>query len=139
MIRQIGYFSTARGEQDATSVHNILVAARRDNLRDSITGLLVAGGGRYLQVIEGPPHLVEALYARIQADRRHLAVATFLRRNIATRNFGSWSMAIRRQTADAEANSFVDVLNALTAEIADTDLKRQICYFAHATMMGKAA
>ena len=139
MIRQIGYFSTATGTQDATSVHNILVAARKENLRDSITGLLVAGGGRYLQVVEGPPDLAEALYARIQADRRHLAVATFLSRNIDTRNFGSWSMAFRRQTAHAEASSFVDVLNALTAEIAETELKRQICFFARATMMGKAA
>lgn len=138
-MRQIGYFSTATGSQDAKSVHHILVAARRDNNRDSITGLLVAGGGRYLQVIEGPRDSVEALYARIQADRRHIAVATFLNRTIDVRIFGGWSMAFRRQTADAEANSFVDVLNALTAGIADTGLKRQIRYFAHATMIERAA
>lgn len=59
---QIGYFSSATGSQDATVVHGILVAARRANRRDLITGLLVAGGGRYLQVIEGPNSAVRALY-----------------------------------------------------------------------------
>lgn len=138
-MRQIGYFSTATETQDARSVHNILVGARKHNLRASITGLLVAGGGRYLQVIEGPGASVEALYARIQTDRRHLAVATFLRRDIDLRNFGSWSMAFRRPTEGAEVNSFVHVLERLMANTADTELKRQIRYFARATMMGQAA
>lgn len=92
-----------------------------------------------MQVIEGPQDLVDSLYARIQADRRHLAVATFLSREIDTRDFGSWSMAFRRQTAAAEANSFVNILEALTAGIADTELKRQIHYFVHAAMMDQAA
>lgn len=131
---QIGYFSTATDAQDATAVHEILLRARKANRRDLITGLLVAGGGRYLQVIEGPPASVEALYDRILVDPRHVAVASFLTRQIAARTFGSWSMAYRRQTAAGELNSFVDVLTELTREIPDTSLKQQIRYFA-GTMM----
>jgi hypothetical protein len=131
---QIGYFSTAKGLQDATTVHDILLNARKANRRDSITGLLVAGGGRYLQIIEGPQAAVEALYSRIVEDSRHVAVAAFSTRYIDTRSFGSWSMAFRKHTSMGQPNSFNDVLGALTAEIADTQLKHQIRHFA-STMM----
>lgn len=134
MMLQIGYFSTARGSLDAKAVHEILLGARKANRRDAITGLLVAGGGRYLQVIEGPQASVKALYARILEDDRHLAIAAFLDRKISRRAFGSWSMAYRRQTAVGVPNSFVHVLGALTAEIGDTELKHQIRYFARAAM-----
>jgi hypothetical protein len=139
MMRQIGYFSTASGTQDARTVHNILVAARQDNLRDGITGLLVAGGGRYLQVIEGPHVRVEALYERIRADSRHFAVATFLDRDVEARNFGSWSMAFCRPAADIHYDSFEDLLEALLRDTADRSLSHQIRYFARATMIKKAA
>lgn len=131
---QIGYFSTARGIQDATVVHDILLAARKANRREGITGLLVAGNGRYLQVIEGPPPSVEALYGSIVADPRHVAVASFLIRGIASRSFGAWSMAYRRRTSVGELNSFADVLRELTREIPDTSLKQQIRYFAGTLM-----
>jgi hypothetical protein len=139
MMLQLGYFSTAKGAQDAQAVHEILVKARRANCRDNITGLLVAGGGRYLQVIEGPQAAVEILYGKILTDPRHVAVAAFLTRQIAKRSFGSWSMAFRRQTAAGESNSFADVLGALTADISDTDLQYRIRYFAGAMMIAKAA
>jgi hypothetical protein len=53
-ITQIGYFSTAAGPQVPTVVHDILTVARRVNRSMGVTGLLVAGSNRYLQVIEGP-------------------------------------------------------------------------------------
>ena len=131
---QIGYFSASNGPQDASPVHNILVKSRHANRRDSITGLLVAGSGHYLQVIEGPRSAVEALYGRIQEDARHFAVASFSRRRISERSFGSWSMAFRRQTASSEPNSFSYVLGALTRDIPDEGLKQQIRYFVGAMM-----
>ena len=134
MMLQIGYFSASVGAQDANAIHKILLGARKANKRDSITGLLVAGGGRYLQVIEGPQAAVEALYSNIRADLRHRAIATFMNRKITERSFGSWSMAFRWQAAFGEPNSFGHVLGAMTAVIADDGLRNQIRYFARATM-----
>lgn len=136
---QIGYFSAAQGAQDARVVHDILVRARKANHRDAITGLLVAGGGRYLQVIEGPQAQVEALYGRILRDDRHVAIAKFSSRRITERTFGLWSMAFHRHTVSGQPNSFYDVLRALTADIADTQLKHQIHFFAHTTITARAA
>lgn len=135
---QIGYFSTASGPQDEKIVHDILLSARRANRRDSITGLLVAGGGRYLQVIEGPREPVEALYGRIVKDNRHLAVTQFLRRDVADRSFGDWSMAYRRHRV-GQADSFSNILAGLTSEVADTGLKQKIHFFARTMMSDQSS
>lgn len=135
---QIGYFSTASGPQDAGIVHRILVASRQANARNFITGLLVAGGGRYLQVIEGPDAAVETLFRNIEEDDRHMAVASFCLRKIHERSFKSWAMAFRRPTLVGQPNSFLDILEALTSDIPDTGLKYQINYFVQATMMSDA-
>lgn len=135
---QIGYFSTASGPQDAAVVHRILGASRQANARNFITGLLVAGGGHYLQVIEGPDAAVETLFRSIEEDNRHMAVASFCLRKINERSFKSWAMAFRRPTLVSQPNSFIDVLKALTSDIPDSSLKYQINYFVQATMMSDA-
>jgi hypothetical protein len=127
---QIGYFSSAVGPQSGSVVHEILTIGRRNNLRDGITGFLVAAGNRYLQVIEGPDRPMRALYGKIVSDDRHLAVAKFLERHVSERSFGSWSLAFRRPLAVGEHDNFPGLLRALTADVSDSQLKRQIAYFA---------
>lgn len=127
---QIGYFSSAFAPQDAPTVHKILLTARRNNRRDGITGLLVAGGGRYLQVIEGPGAAMETLFEKIRKDERHVGVVPFLNRPVTTRNFGDWSMAFRRDPALGLADNFPSIVQALTADMPDGQLRQQIRYFA---------
>ena len=98
-MRQIAYFSTAAEPQTAELVHGILIGARVFNRRHGISGLLVAGGNRYLQVIEGEDEVLQRLYSSIRRDRRHLAVTTLLNRPIMERSFADWSMAFRREPA----------------------------------------
>lgn len=102
---QIGYFSTAAVPQSAAAVHEVLTTARQNNGRDEITGLLVAGANRYLEVIEAGPR-VRALYAKIVADARHTAVTRFSHRHIRERSFGSWAMAFRRPDVHDDHNVF---------------------------------
>ena len=86
-------FQHRRVPQLAPLIHDILITSRVNNLRDDICGLLVAGGNRYLQVIEGPRRQMEALYANIRADDRHLAVTTLVQRPTTARCFAGWAMA----------------------------------------------
>ncbi len=127
---QIAYFSTAATPQDAVTIHKILTTARRNNERDSITGLLVAGGNRYLQVIEGPTAATEALYQAIRADKRHLAVSTLLCRKVYRRCFDDWAMAFRREPRLDEFDSFPQIVRYLTDQVEDQQLKGQIRFFA---------
>jgi hypothetical protein len=51
-MRQIVYFSTATSRQDAPTIAALMAVSGDFPGGEKITGLLVAGGHRYLQVIE---------------------------------------------------------------------------------------
>ena len=90
---QLIYVSTARAGA-TIDLDQILACSQRNNRRDGITGLLHHRGRRFLQALEGEPALVEAAYTRISADPRHFAMVVLSRREVATREFGEWAMAV---------------------------------------------
>ena len=130
MFRQIAYFSTATSRQFAHVLHPLLVVSRANNLANGITGLLVAGGNRYMQVFEGPPEPTATLWAAIRADQRHCAVASLVDRPTEERSFRNWSMAFRQEERLGEFDSFPQTLHFLTRQIEDIPLRRQIELFA---------
>ncbi|MEO7564300.1 MAG: BLUF domain-containing protein [Sphingomicrobium sp.] len=127
---QIAYFSTASASQDAKTVNSVLISSRCNNRRDEITGLLVAGGNRYLQVIEGPSAAMKRLYATIRCDRRHLALTTLVEQTTHQRCFEGWSMAFRREPALGQFDSFPEIVRYLTEQVEDRRLRGQIRNFA---------
>ncbi|HEY8593371.1 MAG TPA: BLUF domain-containing protein [Sphingomicrobium sp.] len=129
-MRQIAYFSTAAEPQTNQLIHNILITSRINNRRDQITGLLVAGGNRYMQIIEGPRDAVDRLYASIRADRRHLGVSTLLNRIIPKPSFDGWSMAFRSEPRLGEFDRFPDLVHHLTNHVEDGQIRNQIRSFA---------
>jgi Sensors of blue-light using FAD len=93
MLLQLVYASRPFGF-DETTLTNILFDARRCNTRDGITGALICRDDLFLQLLEGPEAKVDAAYARIRADDRHIEVRQLVRRIIAddARMFGAWAM-----------------------------------------------
>ena len=57
MLRLL-YISTARHPHNREEIEVILRISRRNNLAADVTGLLVAGARRFLQVLEGPERSV---------------------------------------------------------------------------------
>ncbi|HEX8402455.1 MAG TPA: BLUF domain-containing protein [Allosphingosinicella sp.] len=90
-MKQLIYASRPFGF-DAAMLAGILSGARRNNPRDDITGALICRHDLYLQLIEGPPAAIDALYARIAADDRHDDVRLLLADEVAERLFPDWSM-----------------------------------------------
>ena len=90
-ITQLIYASQPFGFDDAM-LNGILVAARRNNPRDDITGCLICRQDLYLQLIEGPEAAIDALYAKIVSDDRHLNVETLCRDTVDQRMFPDWAM-----------------------------------------------
>jgi Sensors of blue-light using FAD len=76
----------------------MLVQARRFNAENDITGLLLIGNGRILQLLEGPEAEVRALYERIELDPLHTAVTLLSTATATQREFPDWSMAYVRPT-----------------------------------------
>lgn len=129
-VHQIVYFSTASGRQDAIVTAGIVAVSRDCNLRDKISGLLVAGGHRYLQVIEGPTTKVDALMARIRRDDRHVGVTVLVRRPIERRSFAGWSMAFGAEPQLDEFATFHDLAGEMRTLVVDPRLRAQIDCFA---------
>jgi hypothetical protein len=77
---------------DSAILSAILLDARRCNVRDDITGLLVCRADLYLQLLEGPEAAVDATYRRILADDRHIDLRLLSRQTVETRLFPLWSM-----------------------------------------------
>lgn len=109
---QLVYISSAVG---AVDVGPVLAVSRRNNGRDSITGLLYADGKRFLQALEGPADKVEEAFRRIQDDKRHRAMVVLSRRTVADREFGMWEMAAR--TPDQDGEAFLSRIDSLIARV----------------------
>ena len=128
-MRQIIYFSTAAGRQDATITTGILAVSRVCNFRDQISGLLVAGGHRYLQVIEGPSDAIGSLIERLQADERHVSMTVLVDRRVRKRAFDGWSMAFADEPRLGEFATLRDLSSIMWTMLSDSGLRDQIDCF----------
>lgn len=127
---QLVYISTARAAPDQASLENILTASRRNNARCDVTGLLVAGGRRFLQALEGPDDAVLQTYARIQADPRHFALVRLSCGPIAETGFGDWSMGFEAGAAPGPGDDLNLMVERLVAPLQDRNLRAQFITFA---------
>ena len=95
----IAYASTLKPGGDTTLLDQILTASQRNNDAQDITGCLGIEGRNIIQIIEGPPAAVEALFEVIRADPRHEGIVLLHRQERQERLFPGWRM-VRRPTTD---------------------------------------
>jgi hypothetical protein len=93
MIRLL-YISQAAPGTTEEQVQDILKAAQRNNPAAGLTGVLVRGGGLFMQVLEGPEHAVLRQYVKILDDRRHSDCRILHISPANDRIFEQWSMGV---------------------------------------------
>lgn len=86
------YASAAAASLDDEGIAQVLEVSRRNNARLGVTGMLLHHRGSFFQVLEGPPAVVDALYAKIFGDERHEGVVLLIREVVEQRTFGDWTM-----------------------------------------------
>lgn len=94
------YASRATEPLSDDALRAILEEARERNEARDVTGLLLAVGGSFLQILEGAEADVDAVYARIREDARHTELRLLGREEIEDRGFGGWWMGFARPGAD---------------------------------------
>ncbi|HEY8591843.1 MAG TPA: BLUF domain-containing protein [Sphingomicrobium sp.] len=139
MIQQLVYISTMRSPMIDAQCDEILRVSRRNNARDGITGLLVVGRTRFLQLLEGPPVLVTAAYSRIRRDPRHFAAVVIDGREAEQRACADWTMGCLRGGDAPEHGSLADIVAKLAAPIEDANLRAQFVGFADIQSGARAA
>jgi hypothetical protein len=99
----------------------IVAKSIQNNRVSDITGLLVIGGDRFLQVLEGPAGEVENTLARVSQDSRHTDVTVLAEGPAERRLFRDWNMA-HRQLGPSDAGALSAVgLEAFTPQGLDGD------------------
>jgi hypothetical protein len=75
-------------------VKDILQSSRRNNPALGITGVLVHGGGQFMQILEGPEREVLRLYVKIMEDSRNANCQIIHISPANDRMFKEWSMGV---------------------------------------------
>jgi hypothetical protein len=93
MMKRIKYasrYSKALTEEELQRLGE-QAAAKNEGL--GVTGVLMASGGMFYQIIEGPAEAVDGLFAAIERDERHTDVLVLdIEEGVSTRLFPDWSM-----------------------------------------------
>lgn len=93
MIR-ILYVSQSTHDITEKQVQDILASSRRNNPANGITGVLIHGGGLFMQVLEGPEQSTLRQYVKILDDRRHGDCKIIHIAPVNKRIFQKWSMGV---------------------------------------------
>ena len=93
MIRLL-YCSQAKPDFTKETLDEILLVSRKNNSTAAITGVLVHGGGMFMQVLEGPEQQVLRTYMKILDDKRHTDSRIIHISPVKERLFDNWTMGV---------------------------------------------
>ncbi|WP_119394847.1 BLUF domain-containing protein [Salinibius halmophilus] len=86
------YASRATDQMQTHDIVAILEAAKRNNGKLGVTGMLIFNSAYFLQCLEGPRMAVNHIYQNIAADKRHAQPVLLDYREISERRFHQWTM-----------------------------------------------
>ncbi|WP_416878720.1 BLUF domain-containing protein [Litorimonas sp.] len=102
MLYQLIFTSYATEALTPSVLNEIADLSRQNNLASGITGVMLYHDGSILQVLEGEKNVVEALFAKIEKDPRHIQIMVLLRREAEIREFEGWKMGFKHIDANGE-------------------------------------
>ena len=84
--------ATPKVDLDRAELNALLKECREKNAKAGLTGMLLYQHRSFFQVLEGDRPVVEALYAKISGDKRHVRVTKIILEPIEERTFADWTM-----------------------------------------------
>lgn len=97
-MHRIIYLSWATAPLAQCQLEVLLQVARRRNTQLNVTGIMLYGNERFMQVLEGEEAAVRELYEQIKRDARHHHVIAYADQPVAERAFAEWAMAFQATT-----------------------------------------
>ena len=70
-MKRVRYISRVASSIGAPEINEIIRISQRNNPQRNVTGMLIAFGDLFYQLLEGPQDEIDALYAKIAKDPRH--------------------------------------------------------------------
>ncbi len=91
-VHQLLYRSAAAQPFSDSDLEELVVQARRNNLKNKITGMLIYSSDTFVQMLEGDIDSVLKVFESIEQDPRHHAVTRVGEQDVAEREFADWAM-----------------------------------------------
>jgi hypothetical protein len=70
-MKRVRYISRFSADLEPQDIDLIVATSQQNNPKKNITGMLVASGDLFYQLLEGPKEEIDSLYALISKDPRH--------------------------------------------------------------------
>ncbi len=93
-LRSIAYTSRYVGSDFIGDLRAIKQSSTRNNPSLRLTGVLLAAGDRFVQVLEGPTMSVAHMMRLIRTDSRHEDLEVLYDTTVQTRCFGGWDLQV---------------------------------------------
>lgn len=105
------YLSVANGLMNDDELAALLSKSRVNNQRKQLTGVLLYGNGRFIQLLEGSEDQVKRTFGIIKSDTRHLDITVIASGDIGERCFPEWFMGFKAFRAESYATmeGFLDL------------------------------
>ena len=123
MLKRINYISSFVQEMSDDELEELASQAAKKNAENDITGVLLAKGGVFFQIIEGPEENIDRLFTNILKDPRHKKIITLgIQVGDLKRLFPNWHMKeINLDTTTSErlqpVRAIIDAVHAQSAII----------------------
>ena len=112
------YVSKRTDPNDAMLVRDIAIEASQTNRGMGISGILMAVGDHFLQVLEGHAEAVNRLLDKISGDQRHRDVKVLYQGTLPDRIFGQWSMGcVQSNTAMVQSDAHFEAIRGKIEEL----------------------
>ena len=93
MLKRIHYISSFVQDMSGDEIKALASQAAQNNVENDITGVLMAKGGVFFQIIEGPEENIDRLFTNILKDPRHEKIITLgIQIGDLKRLFPNWHM-----------------------------------------------
>ena len=118
MLKRINYISNFSKDMSDWELEELASQAAKKNAEHDITGVLMAKGGVFFQIIEGPEENIDKLFSNILKDPRHEKIITLgIQLGDLKRLFPNWHMKeINLDTTVSErlqpVRSIIDAVHA---------------------------
>jgi hypothetical protein len=113
MLCRLFWASVPSPSFSAARINQIVSAARRNNSKHEISGMLLFTGAHFLEVLEGEDGDLADLWGRLKRDQRHCGLFRISDDRCAGRMYPEWKMGY---LVDQEVDVQIESLHRLQAQ-----------------------
>lgn len=121
-MKRIIYCSQATSDVSPEELVALLELSRRNNERAGLSGMLLYSSQSFLQVLEGDEVALQATYARILVDDRHMNLRMLMNADVAAPLFPDWTMGFEHVDDEELADDLDGFTPATVYPLVNPDL-----------------